>query len=84
MKKFFKNTWPLWGIIIVAVVITIDLIIGSTSQPQTIPPELGEGAFAFYNGEWIGGDLVDDKIHLTNGTIMDFNEWKEIVGYTSP
>lgn len=83
MNKFLKNTWPLWGILGVAILITLDVIYFSTINQPDIPLQ-GEGAFAQYRGEWIGGDIVGDKIHLTNGTIMDFNDWKEKVGYIDP
>ncbi len=83
MKKFFKNTWPLWGIAIVAILIAVDVIY-TINKSETILPEPGKGAFIQYQGEWIGGDIIGDNIHLTNGTIMDFNVWKERVGYSDP
>jgi len=34
-----------------------------------------------YNGEWIGGNIIGENIILTNGTEMNFNEFKRITGF---
>ena len=82
-KKFIKKTWPLWCIIpfivwvIVAYVITPPVPI----LPEDISQISSSGAMVEYNEEWIGGNIVGENIILTNGTEMNFNEFKRITGF---
>lgn len=77
-KKLIKKTWPLWCIIPFVIWIIIAFVTNENPFPT---PQTGSGAMVFYDGEWIGGDIVGDVIVLKNGTEMNFNEFKRITGF---
>jgi len=63
---------------IVAVTITM-MVLGDSNQST---PETFSGVMIEYNGEWIGGNLLNDGriILLQNGTEMNYEDFKRITG----
>lgn len=83
MKKLFKKTWPLWCIIPFIIWIVVAYMITPVEEVEWIDQgQLGETvAMVMYNGEWIGGNIIGDKIVLANGTEMDFKDFQRITGF---
>lgn len=87
MNKRNKELLVLIPLIVIAGITITLLVLGNftnTTQQQT--PETFSGVMIQYNGEWIGGNLINEGkiILLQNGTEMDYEDFKRITGLGNP
>lgn len=80
--------------LVIIIPLAIAVIAGITSSlislgniPNQYPtPETFSGVMVQYNGEWIGGNLINEGkiILLQNGTEMNYEDFKRVTGLRNP
>ena len=80
MIKRHKELIVIIPLVALSAIVIGNFLLGNISSIQK--PELVSGVMVEYNGEWIGGNIINDGkiIVLQNGTEMNYLKFKQITG----